>query len=380
MTQGKRSAAGSDAPRERVDGAPSRRVAGFEIRYTQFLDHAGEVKAPLPEFARDLAVLTSLYRAMVATRVFDRKAIALQRTGQLGTYASGLGQEATFVGVGSVMRPEDVLLPTYRETGTMFARGVTMTELLIYWGGDERGMDYAGPREDFPVCVPIATHVPHAAGVAYAFKLRRQPRVAVCMLGDGATSKGDFYEAINLAGVWELPVVFVVCNNGWAISLPRSAQTRAQTLAQKAIAAGFEGEQTDGNDVIAVRYCVANAIDKARTGGGPSLIEALSYRMGDHTTADDARRYRKAEEVERQAHYDPIKRLHDFLVRGGHWSAPDEEALSAECGAQVEAAVKEYLATPPQPPASMFDYLYETLPAAFAGQRAELAARGKGDA
>lgn len=377
MSEAKKSVSGGGASTQRADRTASRRVAAFEVRYTQFLDHEGTVTAPLPEFARDPAVLLALYRAMVTTRIFDRKAIALQRTGQLGTYASGLGQEASFIAAGAAMRPEDVLLPTYRETGTMFARGVTMTELFLYWGGDERGMDYAGPREDFPACVPIATHVPHAAGVAYAFKLRRQPRVAVCMVGDGATSKGDFYEAINLAGVWELPVVFVVCNNEWAISLPRSAQTRAQTLAQKAIAAGFEGEQVDGNDVIAVRYCVGNAIEKARAGGGPSLIEALSYRMGDHTTADDARRYRQASEVEAQRRYDPIKRLRDFLLSKGHWTAKAEEALVADATAKVEAAAKEYLATPPQPPTAMFDYLYETLPAAFAEQRAELAARGK---
>ncbi len=380
MSQPEKSASASGASAQRADGTASQRVATFEIRYTQFLDHEGAVKAPLPELARDPAALVALYRAMVATRIFDRKAIALQRTGQLGTYASGLGQEATFIAVGAAMRPEDVLLPTYRESGTMFARGVTMTELFLYWGGDERGMDYAGPREDFPVCIPIATHILHAAGVAYAFKLRRQARVAVCMFGDGATSKGDFYEAINLAGVWQLPVVFMACNNEWAISVPRSAQTRAQTLAQKAIAAGFEGEQVDGNDAIAVRHCVGTAIEKARAGGGPSLIEALSYRMGDHTTADDARRYRQASELEEQERYDPIKRLHDFLVTNGHWTAKDEEALLAESTTKVEAAAKEYLATPPQPPASMFDYIYETLPAAFAEQRAELAARGKGGA
>ncbi|MFQ5936508.1 MAG: pyruvate dehydrogenase (acetyl-transferring) E1 component subunit alpha [Acidiferrobacterales bacterium] len=360
--------------------AVSTPVANFAIHYTQFLDHNAEVKGPLPAFAQDPATLIGLYRAMVRNRTFDKKAIALQRTGQLGTYASSLGQEATFVAMGTVMHAEDVLLPTYRESGAMFARGVTMTELLLYWGGDERGMDYAGPREDFPICIPIATHVPHAVGIAYAMKLRREPRVTVCTLGDGATSKGEFYEAINLAGVWELPVVFVVCNNEWAISMPRSEQTRAQTLAQKAIAAGIEGEQVDGNDVIAVYDRVSAALDKARRGEGPSLVEALSYRMGDHTTADDARRYRTEDEVNEQRTYDPVKRLHDYLVRAGNWSDNDEQALSAECTAEVETAVKEYLATPGPSPESMFDYLYGTLPGAFADQRAELASRRKTDA
>jgi 2-oxoisovalerate dehydrogenase E1 component subunit alpha len=370
MSHSNKSAAGSSIARRDAEGARAVPVASFEIHYTQILDQNGELQAALPEFAHDPSKLIELYRAMVATRLFDQKAIALQRTGQLGTYASALGQEATFTGVGMAMRTEDVLLPTYRECGAMFARGVTMTELLRYWGGDERGMDYAGPREDFPVCIPIATHVPHAAGVAYAMKLRRQPRVAVCTLGDGATSKGDFYEAINLAGVLQLPMVIVVCNNQWAISVPRSKQSRAQTLAQKAIAAAIDGEQVDGDDVIAVYDRMQAALAKARSGRGPTLIEALSYRMGDHTTADDARRYRSEQELEEQRKLDPIKRLRIYLERSGHWTAQDEETLSAERSAEIEAAVKEYLALPPPAPESMFDFLYETLPAAYAEQRA----------
>lgn len=378
MSQSNKSAAGSSIARRDAEmrAAP---VASFEIHYTQILDQNAELRSPLPEFAHDPGKLIELYRAMVGTRLFDQKAIALQRTGQLGTYASALGQEASFVGVGTAMHPEDVLLPTYRECGAMFARGVTMTELLRYWGGDEHGMNYAGPREDFPVCIPIATHVPHAAGVAYAMKLRRQPRVAVCTLGDGATSKGDFYEAMNLAGVLQLPMVLVVCNNQWAISVPRSKQSHAQTLAQKGIAAGIDGEQVDGNDIIAVYDRMLVALAKARSGHGPTLIEALSYRMGDHTTADDARRYRSEQELEEQRKLDPIKRLRTYLERSGHWTAQDEEALTAECTAEIEAAVKEYLAIPSPVPESMFDFLYETLPAAYAEQRA-LSKRGNKDA
>ncbi len=380
MDQSNKSVARNQSPTHEDPSAVSTRVASFEVHYTQFLDHNAEVKRPLPEFAREPANLISLYRAMVLTRLFDKKAIALQRTGQLGTYASSLGQEASFVAIGDAMQPEDVLLPTYRESGAMFLRGVTMKELLLYWGGDERGMDYAGPREDFPICVPIATHVPHAVGVACALKLRREPRVTVCTLGDGATSKGDFYEALNLAGAWELPIVFVICNNQWAISVPRRDQTHAQTLAQKGIAAGIEGEQVDGDDVIAVRHCVSQAIEKARTGGGPKVIEALSYRMSDHTTADDASRYRTEEELKEHRKYDPIRRLRDYLARNGHWSKEKEEALNAECVAEVEDAAKAYLATAPQPPESMFDYLYESLPAALVEQRQAVAKRGSGDA
>ena len=208
-----------------------------------------------------------------------------------------------------------MLLPSYRDYAAQFSRGVTMTEVLLYWGGDERGMDYQKPRRDFPICVPVASHTCHAAGVAFAMKYRGEARVAVAILGDGATSKGDFYEAINVAGVWRLPVVFVVNNNQWAISVSRRAQTAAETLAQKAIAAGIPGEQVDGNDVVAVRDRVGAAIERAREGQGASLVECLSYRLGDHTTADDASRYRDRAEVEAAARRDPIERLRAYLLR-----------------------------------------------------------------
>ena len=239
----------------------------------------GDATQSLPEFARDPAALLPLYRAMVRTRLFDAKAITLQRTGKLGTFASSLGQEAIGVGVASAIREEDVLLPYYRDHAAQFPRGVTIVECLLYWGGDERGSDFSGPRQDFPNCVPIGNQVCHAVGVAYAFKLRREARVTVCIIGDGGTSKGDFYEAMNLAGVWRAPVVFVINNNQWAISAPRNIQTAAQTLAQKGIAAGIEGRQVDGNDVIAVRHVIQEAVEKARTGDGPTLIEAISYRF-----------------------------------------------------------------------------------------------------
>lgn len=351
-------------------------VAQFAIRYARFLDQLGKPVRPLPAFAKDPTALIVLYRIMVLTRTFDSKAIALQRTGQLGTYASSLGQEAIGAAIGSAMAREDVLLPTYREYAAQLQRGVTMTEILLYWGGDERGNDFAGPREDFPICVPVASHTCHAVGVATAFKLRRERRVAVCVCGDGGTSKGDFYESINLAGVWKLPAVFVVNNNQWAISVPRARQTGAETLAQKAIAAGFSGEQVDGNDVIAVRHAVARALDKARGGDGPSLIEAITYRLSDHTTADDASRYRSDDEVSRHWQEEPIARLRRYLGCLNVWGKEDEERLKAECTKEVEAAVDAYLATPPPPPSAMFDYLYASLPTALHPQRKALLGGG----
>jgi 2-oxoisovalerate dehydrogenase E1 component alpha subunit len=359
-------------------GEHSRRVASFEICFSRFLDAGGNIVSPLPAFARDPAALLPLYDAMVLTRIFDRKAVALQRTGQLGTYPSSLGQEAASVGLASAMAPEDVLLGTYRETGAMLFRGVRMADILSYWGGDECGMEYSGaaaPKHDFPICVPIATQAPQAVGVAYAFKLRREPRVAVCALGDGGTSKGDFYEALNAAGVWQLPIVFVIVNNEWAISVPRRSQTHAETLAQKAIAAGIAGEQVDGNDVIAVREAMDRALAKARSGGGPHLIEALTYRISDHTTADDARRYRTDEELDQYRALDPVDRLRAFLTRAAGRTDADDQALEERCNRAVDEAVAEYQQRPTRPPESMFDHLFAKVPEALEAQRRTLANR-----
>ena len=352
-------------------------VASFQVAFRRFLGADGAPVAPLPDFAADTALLIRLYRAMVRTRAFDEKAIALQRTGRLGTYASSLGQEAVSIGAAAAMRPQDVFLPSFREQGGQLWRGVTLVELLAYWGGDARGSDFSGPRGDFPVCIPVASHFPHAVGSALALKLSGKHAAALCIGGDGATSKGDFYEAVNIAGAWRLPAVFLINNNQWAISVPRAAQTSAETLAQKAIAAGIPGEQVDGNDIIAVHDAVSRALARARAGMGASLVEALSYRLGDHTTADDASRYRADEEVSRHWKEDPIARLRTYLAGQEKWSKADEEQLLAETAGEIDAAVEAYLATPPAVPASMFDHLFETLPGPLAAQRAALEAEGK---
>ena len=344
-------------------------VARFEVHYSRFLDPQGKAVAPLPEFARAPGNLVSLYRWMALMRAYDAKAIALQRTGQIGTFASLLGHEAVNAGVASAMERDDVFLMTYRENGVQLMRGVTLKELFLYWGGDERGSDFSGPRRDFPICITIAAHAPHAVGVAYAMKLRRERRAAVCALGDGATSKGDFYEALNAAGAWKLPVVFIVTNNQWAISVPRAKQSAAQTLAQKAVAAGVEGRQVDGNDVVAVRHAMDEALAHARSGAGPALIEALTYRLSDHTTADDASRYRSPDEVAEAWKLDPILRLRAHLMAGGAWDKAREDALLKECNEQVQAAAQAYLDTPPPTAAQMFDHLYAQLPAPLARQR-----------
>ncbi|SFB23611.1 pyruvate dehydrogenase (acetyl-transferring) E1 component subunit alpha [Azotobacter beijerinckii] len=349
----------------------------LDLPYTRYLAPDGRPVAELPGWADDFNLLTRLYRQMVLTRLFDLKAVALQRTGRIGTYAPTLGQEAIGVALGSLMQREDVLVPYYRDTAVQLLRGVRMEEILLYWGGDERGSDFVEPlaAEDFPICVPIATQALHACGVATAFKVRGEHRVAVTTCGDGATSKGDFLEALNVAGAWQLPVVFVVNNNQWAISVPRRIQCGAPTLAQKALGAGIHGEQVDGNDILAVHDRLRHALERARHGKGPVLLECLSYRLGDHTTADDATRYRCAEEVRQAWQEEPVKRLQAFLVAQGVWGEGREQALLADCQAEVQRAVENFEAAGVQPLGSVFEHVYARWPAALAEQREMLEER-----
>jgi len=349
-------------------------VARFEVPFLQVLDEQGALKNALPAFAEDKHTLIELYRTMVLTRVFDKKAIALQRTGQMGTYAPVNSQEAVATAIGHAMRPEDVFVPYYRDYAAQLQRGVKMSDILAYWGGDERGSDFAShstTSEDFPMCVPIASQCQHAAGIAFAFQYRKEPRVAVVCLGDGGTSEGDFYEAMNVAGLWKLPVVFVINNNQWAISVPLENQTAAKTLAQKAIAAGFDGVQVDGNDVIATRQIVGDAIEKARQGEGPTLIEALTYRLSDHTTADDATRYQPEQEVKQAKTREPLYRLKQFLENQHDWDETQDKALFKAAKLEVDDAVQTYLNREPQTIESAFDYHFAETPPELLEQRAE---------
>ena len=345
-------------------------AATFEIEYLQYLDADGKlVRDDLPAFARDVKQLVELYKLMLYVRVFDGKAIALQRTGKLGTYASCLGHEAAHVAIGSAMQEDDVFAPMYREYGAQFVRGVKPREVLLYWGGDERGNDFSGPAHDFAWCVPIATQCLHGAGAALAFKIRKEPRVAVTVVGDGGSSKADFYGAINVTGAMQLPLVAVIVNNQWAISVPRKMQTGATTLAQKGIAAGLECVQVDGNDLIAMRAALDHAIKRARHGHGGTVIEAVTYRLSDHTTADDARRYRPDAEVKAAWDREPLKRLKAYLMSLNAWTEKEEEAWKTDCAVRVDAEVNAYLETKSQPVEAIFDYTYAEVPADLAKQR-----------
>jgi len=341
----------------------------FEIPYYQYLDEKGRLSNDAPALAKDTEALLKLYRLMVLVRTIDTKAIALQRTGKLGTYPSTRGQEAVFVGVGNAMAQSDIFVPYYRDIGTLIQRGVKLSQILLYWGGDERGNCFTTNAQDFPFSVPVGSQPLHAVGAGYAVKYRKEKRAVVSMCGDGATSQGDFYEAINAAGIIKLPVVFVICNNQWAISVPRSQQTAAHTLAQKAIAAGIPGEQVDGNDVVAVVYRMQEALARAREKNEACVLEMVCYRQHDHTTADDASRYEQKNVREDEWKKEPIARLRTYLDTLKIWSDQAQQTLEAECSAEVDQAVQEYLATPPQPLESMFDYLYASLPDIYHEQR-----------
>ncbi len=331
----------------------------------------GKLAKELPECAADEALLVSAYRWMSLTRAFDQKAVALQRTGIIGTYPSSLGQEAISVACGMALADHDCFVPYYRDHGSFLVRGQLMEHLLLYWGGDERGSAY-GPRDrsqlDMPVCVPIATQASHAVGIASAFKIQQKKQAVLCTLGDGASSKGDFLEALNLAGSWHLPVVFVINNNQWAISVPRHIQSGAPSLAQKANAAAIPNMQVDGNDFIALYEVLAEALQRARKGKGPMVVEAISYRLGDHTTADDASRYRDQEEVDNAWKNEPIKRLQKFIHQQGFWDKKAEGYMQDELQTQLAQAVQAYQQIAAEQPEAMFDHLYETWPASMDDQ------------
>ncbi|GGC80476.1 pyruvate dehydrogenase (acetyl-transferring) E1 component subunit alpha [Marinobacter halophilus] len=357
-----------------------RQIHEFHVDSTRYLDDHGKPLGELPPQAENTERVLAAYRNMVLTRTFDAKAIALQRTGKCGTYPSVLGHEVVGTAIGQSMTNTDVFVPYYRDQATHILRGVSLKELLLYWGGDERGSAWEHCPQDLPIAVPIATQCCHAVGVASAFRIRGEARAVVCCIGDGGTSKGDFLESINLAGAWHLPVVFVVINNQWAISTPRSLQTGAETMAQKAISAGLPGHIVDGNDYFATAEAVDTALERAYGGKGATVIEAVTYRLGDHTTADDATRYRSAEDLKRAWEKDGIKRLQNWLHGSGLWSPDKEKTLQAECKQTVDKAVADYLATEAEPPTTMLDYLFESLPIALKGQREQIADKYRGGA
>ncbi len=294
------------------------------------LDANGDIVTPKLEPKISKEELIKMYKTMALGRIADIKAVQYQRQGRMLTYAPNRGQEAVQVGAMAALEPQDWLAPSFRELSAMLYKGVTLEQVYLYWYGNEWGNHFDEGVKVLPIDVIIGSQVNHAAGIAYASKILKKNEVALATIGDGGTSHGEFYEGMNFAANYDVPMVVVIQNNQYAISTPRSKASRAETLAQKAVAFGIPGIQVDGNDVLAVYVATKAAVDYARSGKGPVLIEAVTYRLGPHTTSDDPSIYRSDEEVALWESREPMIRFKKYLIDKGLWTEKEDEQLKAE--------------------------------------------------
>jgi pyruvate dehydrogenase E1 component alpha subunit len=342
------------------------------IDYLSILNEKGELDTAL-EPAIDDDALLRLHRTMLLARRFDERLLSLQRQGRIGTFPPISGQEAAHLGAVAGLRASDWVVPAFREMAADIWRGRPLESIIVYNNGFNEGSRIPADRNDMPISVPVGSQILHAAGIAWAMRYRGKDDVAMTFFGDGATSQGDFHEGLNFAGVFQLPVVFVCQNNQWAISIPRAKQTRSKTLAQKASAYGVPGIQVDGNDILAVYAAAKEAVDRARAGGGATLVECVTYRLAVHTTADDPKRYRSDAEVEAWRRKDPIPRFQGYLTAKGLLSEEavkaEEAAIAAEIQAAVERAEEEMKKL--GDPLLMFEHAYAEMPDYLKEQRAD---------
>ena len=336
---------------------PKKVLKEFKVEYLQILDENGSCDESLmPKISSE--DIKKMYEMLILIRVFDQKAFNMQRQGRLGTYIQFKGQEACQIGSAAVLEDKDWVFPMYRNSGLLIARKHPIVQIFQYWNGDERGMKSPDNVNNFPIAIPVGTHIIHAAGAAWAAKLKGTKQIAITYFGEGATSKGDFHEAMNFAGVFQVPCVFFCENNQYAISVPRPKQTHSETIAQKAIAYGIEGIQVDGMDIFAVYKSTKDAVEKARAGKGPTLIEAFTYRMCDHSTSDDASRYRSKEELEMWMKKDPVDRLEKYMRKKGLLDDAYREKVLNQSKEIVEKAVTEFEKIQAPDPKDMFKYVY----------------------
>lgn len=334
----------------------------------QIMDQEGNIAQPsliptgwMPEKIKEA------YATMILLRMMDIKFTNLQRQGRCGTYPAIEGQEACQIGSGFEIEKTDWIFPAFRESGICHIHGQEMEKILLYWMGNEWGSHTDACVA--PPSIPVGSHMLHAAGYAWGMKLQKKPVITVSYFGDGATSEGDFYEAMNFAGVFKLGTIFFCQNNQWAISTSRSKQTAAKTLAQKALACGIPGIQVDGMDVLAVAAVTREAAARARRGEGATLIEAVTYRYGNHTTSDDAKKYRDPKEVDEWRPRDPIIRLKKYLEKNNIWTQEWEDKVRADAEIKIRTAVEKAEAFPNTKPEEMFDYMYAEMPPAVAQQK-----------
>lgn len=348
---------------------PISTVLDTKIRHLSILDEQGNFDAKLGEGLIPETDLVKLYEHLLVCRQLDEVAFKLQRSGRMGTYPQNRGQEAASLGAAFAIRRDDWMVTAYRENAGLAWHGLPLEYPLIFWMGDERGNQIPEGVYCTPISVPIGTHMLHAAGMAWAAKYRGEDRIACTFFGDGATSEGDFHEAANFAANLDLPVVFICQNNSWAISVPTRIQCSAPTIAQRGMAYGMDCVQVDGNDLFAMVKVVRDAAEKARNEHRPTFIEAVTYRMGDHTTADDARRYRDQSEVDLWAKRDPIIRLRKHMEHTGIWD--NQKQADAQKRAEIEAAAVVKRAEEIASPAisDMFDHMFADLPDELRVQR-----------
>jgi len=345
-----------------------------KVEYLSILNEHGKLDKELePDLADDL--LLKLHRSMLLTRKFDERLLNLQRQGRIGTFAPVSGQEAAQLGAVAVLRPSDWFVPAFREMGAEIWRGRSLDSVIVYNNGFNEGVDIPEDCNDLPISVPVGSQILHAVGLAWAAKYRQTDNVAMAFFGDGATSEGDFHEGLNFAGVFQTPAIFVCQNNHWAISHPRAKQSRSKTLAQKALAYGMPGIQVDGNDILAVFAAAREAAERARSGGGPTLVECVTYRMTMHTTADDPKRYRSDEEVDQWRKRDPIARFQKYLTDKGLLTADKIAGIASEIDAEIQAAVDRAEAQMKTlgNPLDMFEHAYAETPPHLEAQKEALA-------
>jgi 2-oxoisovalerate dehydrogenase E1 component alpha subunit len=340
------------------------------LELLQVIKPTGEsVEEMEPEIAKD--ELRRLYRLMVLTRNLDTRGIQLQRQGRIGFYIGCLGQEAAHIGSAYALKPEDWVFPAYREIGAMLTRGITLNQLLDQYFANAEDLQkgrqltnlFGVKKANYVTgSAPIATQIPHAVGVALAAKIRGDPIVTLTYFGDGGTSENDFHTGMNFAGVFKTPTVFFCQNNHWAISVPVERQTASATIAIKAQAYGFEGIRVDGNDILAVYRTTKDAVEKARNGRGPTLIEAVTYRMGPHSSSDDPKRYRTDEELAEWQKRDPLIRFRRYLEKKRFWTEADEKKAQEETNREIDEAIKHAEKLPRPALETLFTDVYAEMP------------------
>ncbi|MEM1329365.1 MAG: pyruvate dehydrogenase (acetyl-transferring) E1 component subunit alpha [Planctomycetota bacterium] len=349
---------------------PRKTVYEAKIDHLSILDEDGSFDKKLGDGLLTDEQVVHLYEQMVICRQLDEIAFKLQRSGRMGTYPQNKGQEANAVGSALAMvKGTDWVVPAYRENAALFMHGLPMHYVLQYWMGDERGSKIPEGVNMLPLSVPIGTHMIHATGIAWSMKLRREKAAVITYFGDGATSEGDFHSAMNFASTLQVPVIFYCQNNQWAISVPREEQMNSETVVQKALAYGMPCIQVDGNDIFATYKATKEARERALKGGGPTFIEGVTYRLGDHTTADDARRYRSADEVSAWQAKDPLIRTRLYLEKRKAWSDEQQKTLEERAIKITQEVVKTAEGTGTPPLTDIFDYMYDEIPAELATQR-----------